>query len=126
MLCYLNDEAGADNVQDLLLQSQNNQCDLYMNLVNLAEIYYTIQRHEGLERASEVLAIIENFPMKLEIVNKELALLAANLKAKFPIALADCFCAATASKYSASVVTGDPEFEKLEEQISIMWLPKKS
>lgn len=32
------------------------------------------------------------------------------------LALADCFCASTVSKYSATIVTYDPEFKKPEEK----------
>jgi hypothetical protein len=33
--------------------------------------------------------------------------------------LADCFAAALSMKLKASVVTGDPEFEKLSNEVSV-------
>lgn len=125
LLCYFGDEEGATDVQNFLKKARENKCTLFLNIVNLAEIYYCVGRRNGSERASEVLSIIEDFPISLKEVNKSLALKAANFKAKYPIAFADCFCAATALSHSATVITGDPEFEKLQEEISIKWLPQK-
>lgn len=48
-----------------------------------------------------------------------------NFKVKYSIQLAECFYAATALSHSAAVITGDPEFEKIQEDISIKWLPRK-
>ncbi|MFQ6114449.1 MAG: type II toxin-antitoxin system VapC family toxin [bacterium] len=125
LLCYFGDEDGADDVQDLLNRGRENECTLFLNVVNLAEIYYSVRRQDSSERASEVLSIIEDFPINLEQVDKSLALVAANFKAKFAVALADCFCAATAFNHTATIVTGDPDFEKFEGDISIKWLPRK-
>ncbi|HUU53185.1 MAG TPA: hypothetical protein VMW44_00925 [Candidatus Bathyarchaeia archaeon] len=36
---------------------------------------------------------------------------ASEIKAKFAISYADCFAAATALKFSASIITGDPELK---------------
>ena len=51
-------------------------------------------------------------------------LIEASLKAKFPISYADAFAAALARIYNAVLLTGDPEFESLQETglLSIQWL----
>ena len=51
-----------------------------------------------------------------------LTILAAKFKAQYPIAYADCFAAALAFQRKAVVVTGDPEFRKLSDRISIEWV----
>lgn len=38
---------------------------------------------------------------------------ASEIKAKFAISYADCFAAATALKFSAAIITEDPEFKKV-------------
>ena len=96
-----------------------------MSVVNLSEVYYTVKRRSGQEEASRVLSLIDSFPVSLENVNRSLALQTGDIKSTAAIALADCFCAASAKKHSATIVTGDPEFEKVEGEIRIMWLPKK-
>jgi ribonuclease VapC len=47
---------------------------------------------------------------------------AARLKARFPIAHADAFAAATAIRMNAVIVTGDPEFHRIEHLVTINWL----
>ena len=38
------------------------------------------------------------------------------------ISFADCFAVATALQFSAAVVTGDPEFKKVENFVEIVWV----
>ena len=72
-----------------------------------------------------MMSLLESFPITFEIVDKQLALIAADIKSRFPIALGDCFCVASGKSHSAQVVTGDPEFEKVDSEIEIKWLPAK-
>ncbi len=44
------------------------------------------------------------------------------LKAKYPVSLADCFAAALAMDLQCPVLTGDPEFKKLQAQVAVEWL----
>jgi len=46
---------------------------------------------------------------------------AARIKSKYPISLAECFVV-SAIKEKAPLVTGDPEFKKLEKEVKIMWI----
>jgi len=45
----------------------------------------------------------------------------AALKGRFPIAYADAFAAALAQKYNCPLVTGDPEFRRVD-QLNIDWI----
>jgi uncharacterized protein len=47
---------------------------------------------------------------------------AAELKARHALSYAECFAAATAIKHEAAVVTGDPEFKKVEDLVAIEWI----
>lgn len=42
--------------------------------------------------------------------------------AEHPIALGDCFAAATAQREKATLLTGDPEFKKLGDLVQVEWL----
>jgi ribonuclease VapC len=44
------------------------------------------------------------------------------IRAVHSISYADCFAAATALRYEATILTGDPEFKKIESLVSIEWL----
>ncbi len=46
---------------------------------------------------------------------------AAEYKAEFSISYADCFALAAAIKQKAAIVTGDPEFKKVEHIVEIVW-----
>lgn len=52
----------------------------------------------------------------------EIIFSASEMKAKYAISYADCFAAATALEYEASIITGDPEFKKLEDIVKIEWI----
>jgi uncharacterized protein len=47
---------------------------------------------------------------------------AAEIKARHPISYADCIAAATAIRFQASILTGEPEFKKLGDLVSVEWL----
>ena len=47
---------------------------------------------------------------------------AAPIKADYPLSFADCFSVATARREDAIILTGDPEFKKIEHLTKIGWL----
>lgn len=47
---------------------------------------------------------------------------ASGIKAEYSISYADCFAAATALKYDATILTGDPEFKKIGSLVQVEWL----
>jgi predicted nucleic acid-binding protein len=52
-------------------------------------------------------------------------LAAAGLKARHPVAYADCFAAALAIARKGRLVAGDPEFRRLGKDIPIEWLSRR-
>jgi ribonuclease VapC len=79
-------------------------------------------REQGISEAEKVILQLDRFPIQIVDVNKELANEAAKLKGEFRIAYADCFALALSVKLGAAIVTGDPDFKKLQERISIQWI----
>ena len=70
---------------------------------------------------------IKAFPLTyIDIIDENLLQTAATLKANYPISYADAFAVAMAILHKASLLTGDPEFKKLEkkEDISIIEAPR--
>jgi ribonuclease VapC len=47
---------------------------------------------------------------------------AARLKTEHALSYADCFVAHTALTLTAPVITGDPEFKKTENIVTIQWV----
>jgi ribonuclease VapC len=47
---------------------------------------------------------------------------AARLKGRFLVSYADAFALATAIRMNAVIVTGDPEFRRVEHLVTVNWL----
>jgi len=122
MIAYFEDEPGADRVAQILRQLIQGKAKGYMSVVNWGEIYYNTMREEGIAEAEKVILQLDKFPIQIVEVNRNFAYEAAKLKGKYRIAYADCFAVALSVKLNASLVTGDPEFRKLKERISIQWI----
>ncbi len=76
-------------------------------------------REQGVAEAEKVILQLDKFPIQIVEVDKNQAYEAAKLKGKYRIAYADGFAMALSVKLNASLVTGDSEFKKLQERISI-------
>ncbi len=122
LLAYFEDEPGAEKVQRLLEQAEKGKAVFFMSVVNWGEVYYSLCRSKGREKAEDSLLIIEQLPIRLVAVTKDFMYRVAQVKAKHPIALGDCFAAALAVEHGCPVVTGDREFEKLGKLVSVEWL----
>jgi len=94
-----------------------------MTVVNLGEVFYRTVREHGIEGGASAMARIQRFPIELVEIDQKLALAAATLKADSGFGYADCFVVACAQSRRAIVVTGDPDFQKVEDLIAIEWLP---
>ena len=111
MLCWLNDENEADMVEDLLEKSRNQEIRLFMNWVNIGEVYYIIQRKDSQKKAVETISLLKQLPIERVGYEESLVLLAGDYKAKYPISYADAYCVATAKSKELRIVTGDTEYE---------------
>ena len=122
MLAFLEGETGANRVQEIFLQAQQGNTDIYFPLINLGEVLYITERERGLPLAQKTLAVIDQLPLKILPANRERVLAAAHIKANYPVAYADAFAIAAAQELKGTVLTGDPEFTQVESFIQIEWL----
>ena len=122
MLAYLQKERGCDRVRDLLSAGQGDSA-VIMNAINVGEVYYILARERSAEEADLFLdLIIPALNIRIELNNLQDVMAAARIKAGYAISYADAFAAATAQKYEAVLVTGDPDFKLVEKLIDIEWL----
>ena len=110
-------------MRDLLRQARRGEVDLAMTAINLGEVFYRTIREHGRERAQEVLADFQDYPIEVVEIDRELALAAADLKGSHRMSYADGYAAALALRLDAAVVTGDPDFRQVEDRVAIEWLP---
>ncbi|MGI8413771.1 MAG: PIN domain-containing protein [Solirubrobacteraceae bacterium] len=80
--------------------------------VNLVEVYYRVERDHGRDAAEETLTALRR-RLSPDLPGTARMIEVARLKARAPIALADCFAAATAAAHGLVLLTGDPELVDL-------------
>jgi ribonuclease VapC len=122
LLAYFEDEQGAEEVENILEDVKQETATVYLCVVNLGEVYYITCRERGRDKAEEVLATIDLLPIQQIDANRSLVLSAALIKAFHAISYADAFVAGLAQTTNGKIVTGDPEFQKLDGLVEILWL----
>ncbi len=122
LLAFFQGEPGGLRVRQLLEQAMRGEASLAMTTVNLGEVVYRTERRYGLERAEEVLAKIEEYPLQIIGVDRDLTLAAAHLKARHRMGYVDCMAASLAQHLDATLVTGDADFRRVEGVVSVEWL----
>ncbi|HID30367.1 MAG TPA: type II toxin-antitoxin system VapC family toxin [Desulfobacterales bacterium] len=122
VLAWIQDEKGAQTVEDLLYRAQEGKEQVLLNIINLGEIYYRCARTQDSSFAKDILGKIKLLPIKIYPCPNDLVLAASEIKAEYPIAYADAFVVATAMRETARVITGDPEFKTVAHLIEVDWL----
>lgn len=121
LLKFFQKEKGYEKVVHLLEEIKKTGAAKFLNVINLGEIIYSTKRDFGNQKKLEVLANIERLGFTILEVPKELVFQAAEYKAQYSISYADCFALASAVEHKATIVTGDPEFKKVEQLVGILW-----
>ena len=122
LLCWLQEEAGFELVDDLLTEAETGKSSVSMQIINLGEVFYRLCRVSGIKRGEEILEKIRMLPIRILSISDEEVMAAAKIKAKYPISYADAFAVAQALQSRATVVTGDPEYKKVSKVIDILWV----
>jgi len=126
LMVLFNDEAGAEEVEKILLKAESGNPRLLMSVINWGEIYYSIMRGASQEIADSKAHDIAGMRIELVPVDaRDLDLIrqAAVFKATKKMSYADCFAAALAKTKNAELVTGDRDFRAVESDLKkIHWL----
>ncbi len=122
ILKFYQDEEGADKVERLLISSHQGNLKAYISEINLGEVHYKTIRRLGLLSARNYLEQFSELPIHVIPPSSDIILSASEIKAEYAISYADCFAVATALKLVASIITGDPEFKKVEHLVKIEWI----
>ncbi len=122
LLTFLQKEKGHEKIVQVLRDAAKSRVSTFINVINLGEIVYVTKRAFGDQKKIEVLANLERLGVAVLPVPNELVFKAAEYKAQFSISYADCFVLASAIEHNAAIVTGDPEFKKVEHLASVIWI----
>lgn len=124
LLGFLKNENCAEKVDEKFKLAYSGKSYLYMSMLNLGEVFYILARERNQEFAIKIEAEIFRLPIEFVEADWEMIREAAMIKAKYPMAFADCFAAALALRKCASIMTGDPEFYQIKSLFDIIWLEK--
>jgi uncharacterized protein len=114
-------QPACDRVGKLLSEAEEGRTRLLMSAINVGEVYYFLKKHHTEALADSWRECSRTLPATIEAPSADDIWSAASLKARFPIAYADAFAAALARKYNCPLVTGDPEFRRVD-QLELDWI----
>src|SRR5262249_6372824 len=116
------DESSAGKIGDILAAAYETATPLLMTVVNVGEVWYTVAREDSADAADESIKDIADLGIRVIDADWNLTLQAARFKVAGRSSYADCYAAALAKNIGVPLVTGDPEFERLGKEISIIWV----
>ena len=122
VIAYLEDEASAEKVADIIADAHEQEIPLLMTVVNAGEVWYIVARETSVTEAEASIKELCDLGIEFVDADWELAKSAGYFKARNKMSFADCFAAALARKTKAHLATGDPEFKQVETEIAITWL----
>jgi predicted nucleic acid-binding protein len=112
-----------ERVKALLEKASTGEAQLLISVVNWGEVIYIMAKRIGLAKTIADLKTLGTIMAAIS-VEEDLAEEAAALKHNFKLGYADSFAAALTINRNATLVTADPDFEKLGKRIKIMALAR--
>jgi predicted nucleic acid-binding protein len=106
----------------LIATAHEEQIPIYMSVINVGEVWYTVAREVSEEEANASVKSLRDLRIQFEDADWELTQEAARYKSQHKMSYADAFAAALAKIKKADLVTGDNEFKPLDGEIKISWV----
>jgi predicted nucleic acid-binding protein len=125
MLALFNKERGWENVRALLEKAETGEINVFINAINLYEVYYKKLHKEGQQAARDVLnSILDSAIGIIDVfTSDDIFHEAARIKAGYSLSLADSIALGTASCLNCTLVTSDHhEFDIIQQHESIPFL----
>lgn len=122
VIAYLEDEPSGEQVEELIATAHEEQIPVYMSVINVGEVWYTMAREISEEEANASVKSLRDLRIQFENADWELTQEAARFKSQHKMSYADAFAAALAKIKKADLITGDNEFKPLDGEIKISWV----
>ncbi|MDR3164075.1 MAG: PIN domain-containing protein [Synergistaceae bacterium] len=121
LIALLKDECGAEEVSAIFNYAFKGEALIFMNKINLLEVYYDVYRSADKETADNVVFELVKCPITVVAeISDAVFTEAGRLKATYKISLADSIALAETSVSGGSLVTADHhEFDSIEKRESI-------
>ena len=113
LLALRDNEAGADQVAEILYQAQQAKAQCFGCFMSLMEVFYRVWKDENEQEGRLAYQQCLSLPIEWVHENRTLLEKAAEIKAVHQLSLADAWIAATALLQGALLVHKDPEFATL-------------
>jgi len=122
VIAYLEDEPSGEQVEEIIATAHEEQIPIYMSVINVGEVWYTIAREVSEAEADAGVKSLRDLRIQFEAADWTLTQEAARFKSQNKMSYADAFAAALAKVKKADLVTGDNEFKPLDGEIKISWI----
>lgn len=111
-------------IRERLEAAGRGDIHLLVGRITLGELTYNVRRRQRLGEFIGAMPDFSVLPWTIVSVDDLIVDEAAELKSIYPISYADCFVAALGRRYSAPVITGDPDFQRLATAgvITLDWI----
>lgn len=122
LLAHFQGEPRGEQVKEILKSALVGEVSVHMTTINIGEVFYIVDRKMDEEKAQEILSDVLQLPINLAEATMERVIAAAKIKAIHAISYADAFVVSLAQELDAAVMTGDPEFKKVDALVKTLWL----
>jgi len=122
VIAYLEDEPSAQKIADLIATAHEESIPVYMTVVNVGEVWYTIAREVSEDDANGSVKELRDLRIQFVDADWDLTQEAARFKSQNKMSYADCYAAALTKSKKADLVTGDGEFKAVEKAVNIQWV----
>jgi len=122
LIALVKNEKGASIVADVYKNANNGSMRLYMNRINLLEVYYGFYRDKGKEYALGIMKQVEASSVLISEFDRDILLEAGRLKATYKFSLADSIVIAQTILLKGSILTSDHhEFDAIEDKENLIF-----
>ena len=125
LLAVARNEEGADIVVDKYSRAGEGEAHLFLNRINLLEVYYDFYRYKGKKYADDFVKTVKQSEVQICEFDESIFSHAGRLKATYKISLADSIVLAQAYVVNGTLLTCDHhEFDAIEgkEPIQFLWI----
>ena len=114
ILAYLGKEKGSGKLTSLKSESA-------IPFIAFTELYYITWQRKGKAIADKIYGVVKAWQLPMLLPDEKVILTAGRFKVNYHLGIADSFIIAFAYNEECSLVTKDPDFEVLKEDVKILW-----
>ncbi|MCM8813097.1 MAG: PIN domain-containing protein [Candidatus Omnitrophica bacterium] len=115
IIAYLADEPGADIVAGVKDKSA-------IPFIALSELYYIIFRKRGKPEADKIFGLVKSWAASILYPQESIIITAGRFKSSYALGIADSYIAAFAREERSILLTKDPDYKVLQEEIMVKYL----